>query len=113
LAKGQGSISDFETKMFNSMGTGIRDSADTLKKKIEMMEAKAQFERDVARKLRKTGMNADDFKDSDEYMNTEQAYYERLNNIVNPQKAKTSAPASAPTAIGNSIRNQLGLKPRE
>jgi len=113
LAKGQGSISDFETKMFNSMGTGIRDTADTLKKKIEMLEAKAQFERDVARKLRKSGMSADDFKDDDEYVNTEQAYYERLNNIVNPKKAKTNAPASAPTAIGNSIRNQLGLKPRE
>jgi hypothetical protein len=113
LAKGQGAISDFETKLFNSMGLSLKDSADTLQKKIEMMKARAEFERSVANKLEDSNMSHDKFKRSDNYLKLEQEYYDKLTNIINPTQATQQRQFNAkPSAVGNDLRSQLGLPPR-
>jgi hypothetical protein len=112
LAKGQGAISNFEQEMFNSMGPTAKDNVQTIQKKLSMLEERAKFEQNLSKELRKSKMDADDFKDSPTYQNLVNDYQRRLIGIVSPEKAKSSTPSSpsAPTEAGDILRKKLGLR---
>ena len=109
LAKGQGAISNFEQEMFNSMGPTVKDNVQTIQKKLSMLEERAKFEQNLARELRKSKMDADDFKDSTRYQNLVNDYQKRLLGIVSPEKASSNAPM-APSEAGDILRKKLGLR---
>jgi hypothetical protein len=94
LAKGQGAISDFERRMFNTMGTSFSDNVASVIKKMDLLSERAKFERDFARELRKSKISADEFKDSDRYTDMVAAYQDRLQNIIAPSKASGTKPAT-------------------
>lgn len=112
LAKGQGAISNFEQEMFNSMGPTIKDNVQTIQKKLSMLEERAKFEQNLSKELRKSKMDADDFKDSSAYQNLVNDYQKRLIGIVSPEKSPSSKPSSpvAPSEAGDILRKKLGLR---
>lgn len=99
LQQGQGAVSDFERRLFGSAAITGQDNPGTIRKKIAMLTARANFERDVARSLRASKLNADEFKDSDQYQNLMNRYHDSLVNIVTPSGSR---PAGARPAAGAS-----------
>jgi hypothetical protein len=112
LAKGQGAISNFEQEMFNAMGPNIKDNVQTILKKIAMMEERAKFEQNLSRELRKSKMDADDFRDTSQYQQMVSDYQRKLIGIVSPEKATSSKPSvsSAPTEAGDILRKKLNIR---
>lgn len=126
LAKGQGAISDMETKLFNSMGADISDRPEAVARKMRMLERRAEFDREVsrmARNARKQGISYDDMKDTqgyrtayDKYMNDLMRYVsgERRNTLPSAP-ASSAAPSPAPAAgrpsnpAADNLRRQLGI----
>lgn len=98
LAKGQGAISDMETRLFNSMGADISDRPEAVVRKMKMLELRANFDREVsrmARNARKQGISYDDMKDSETY----RAAYDRyMSNLMNQVTGSGRNVISAPAA---------------
>jgi hypothetical protein len=126
LAKGQGAISDMETKLFNSMGADISDRPEAVIRKMKMLERRAEFDREVsrmARESRKKGVSYDDMKDTDGYRRASELYMSDLMKYVTgsgrnaPPAAR--APAQAPaqqqrapgrtSPAGDALRRDLGF----
>jgi len=112
LAKGQGAISNFEQEMFNAMGPNVKDNVQTIQKKIAMMEERAKFEQNLAKELRKSKMDSDDFRDTLQYQQMVSDYQRKLLGIVSPEKATSSKPSvsSAPTEAGDILRKKLNIR---
>jgi len=127
LAKGQGAISDFERSLFSAMGADIKDRPETIVRKMDMLSARAEFDKkasQIARQARKNGIGFDDMKGSPEYERAYEEYLAKLMNIVEgggkPQQKRTptqSAPTpSAPQPQGKpknpaseKLRSELGF----
>ena len=98
LAKGQGAISDMETKLFNSMGADISDRPEAVIRKMKMLERRAEFDREVsrmARESRKKGISYDDMKDTDGYRRASELYMTDLMKYVTG--AGRNLPTQTPT----------------
>jgi len=124
LAKGQGAISDMETKLFNSMGADISDRPEAVVRKMKMLERRAEFDREVsrmARASRKQGVSYDDMKDNEDYRKAVDLYMNDLmkyvtgdtrNALPTSQAPVTSqtqpAPARNPNA--DALRRELRMK---
>ena len=124
LAKGQGAISDMETKLFNSMGADISDRPEAVVRKMKMLERRAEFDREIsrmARASRKQGVSYDDMKDSEDYRKAVDLYINDLmkyvtgdtrNALPTSQEPVTSqtqpAPARNPNA--DALRRELRIK---
>jgi hypothetical protein len=119
LAKGQGTISDQERKLFAAMGTDISDRPETVLRKMQMLERRAQFDREVskmARDARKKGVSFDDMKDTDAYRTAQQAYESDLIKAVtgsgrNVSGARSQAPGAAPGAAPRATQGSQGRNP--
>jgi len=116
LQQGQGAVSDFERRLYGTGSVTGEDNPGTIRKKLAMLTARAEFERSVAKGLRASKLNADEFKDSDQYRNLIDSYHDRLVNIVSapsvrPAGARPATPAAsgaAPTPItAESLRERL------
>jgi hypothetical protein len=116
LQQGQGAVSDFERRLYGTGSVTGEDNPGTIRKKLAMLTARAEFERSVAKALRASKLNADEFKDSDQYKNLIDGYHDRLVNIVStpsvrPAGARPATPAAsgaAPTPItADSLRERL------
>jgi len=119
LQQGQGAVSDFERRLYGAGSVTEEDNPGTIRKKIAMLTARAEFERSVAKGLRASKLSADEFKDSDQYRNLIDGYHDRLVNIVStpsvrPAGARPATPAApaasgaAPTPItAESLRERL------
>lgn len=106
LAKGQGAISDMETKLFNSMGADISDRPEAVARKMRMLERRAEFDREVsrmARASRKQGISYDDMKDTQGYRTAYERYMNDLMRYVSGERRNTlpSAPASGATGAAS------------
>jgi hypothetical protein len=114
LAKGQGAISDFESKLFEAMGLGMSDNLPTMRKKLEMMRIRSEFERDTARELRKSKMDADDFRDSKEFTKLYESYLGRLQNVLTPEQVqKARVEASQASGQASPASSQAGMSKAE
>lgn len=99
LQQGQGAVSDFERRLFGSAAITGEDNPATIRKKVALLTARANFERDVAKSLRASKMNADDFKDSDQYQNLMNSYHDRLVSIISPSGSRPGQPAAGGSAV--------------
>lgn len=109
LAKGQGAISNFEQEMFNMMGPSMKDNVQTIQKKLAMLEERAKFEQNLSKELRKSKMDADEFRDSTKYQQLVNDYHKKLVGIVSPENAQSTAPI-APSEAGDILRKKLNLR---
>lgn len=113
LAKGQGTISDQERKLFASMGTDISDRPEAVIRKMQMLERKAQFDQEVskmAREARKKGISFDDMKDTEAYQTARSKYESDLLGVLigsgrNAPGSRPPAPGAAPPAAPGAAQN--------
>lgn len=118
LAAGQGSVSNFERELFGQASISPQDNPETIVKKVQMLRARAEFDRDLSRELRKSKMSLDDFKDEREaqYNRMVRAYEERVANIASTFGVKAGAIGAAPSGAtadaAAELRRKLGLPTR-
>ena len=119
LAQGQGSVSNFERELFALASISPMDNPATIQRKVQMLQARAEFDRDVARRLRKSKMSIDEFKDAEggEYEKMVDNYLGRIRQIASsldlqvPSRTGTAAgPSTGATSASQDIRNRLGVK---
>jgi hypothetical protein len=115
LATGQGAVSDFERRLFGQASISSQDNPETIVKKVQMLRARAEFDRELSRELRKSKMSLDDFKDEREaqYMRMVRTYENRVANIASTFGVKVDAVGVAPSGetadAAAELRRKLGL----
>jgi hypothetical protein len=118
ITEGQGSVSERERDLFATASITARDNPATINAKLDMYRARADFDRDIANELRKTGMTLDQFKTERKvwYDNKVQQYVGRVESIVEKLGGVPGAPvkrgpaAVAPsTDAGTKLRQELGI----
>jgi len=114
LQQGQGAVSNFERELFATAGVTAEDNPGTIRKKLALLTARAEFERNVAKNLRASKLNADDFKDSDQYQKLLESYHSSLYNIVAPSERPAAAARQAAPGAGfesaQSLRDRLNSR---
>lgn len=100
IMSGQGAVSNFERQLFGTASFSMEDRPETILKKVGMLRARAELDREVAKALRKSKMDLDEFKDSDQYDRLIQSYHAKLSNIVSPQGS---------TRPGGTLHRKLGI----
>jgi hypothetical protein len=93
---GEGAYSDLETNMMLAAGPSMKDTPLGLQKKLSLLNARAQFEKDVARSLLDSGLDADKFKRSNQYDRLLDGYNNKLVEIIYPPVAGSPNPKAPP-----------------
>jgi hypothetical protein len=75
------SVSNFEQQMVNQMGPNIKDPYDAYLRKLAFMRAKADFDREVGKKLVK-GVQYEDFENTKEFEEIFDRYQKKIIPIV-------------------------------
>lgn len=109
------SVSNFEQQMVNAMGPTIQDTLGSFRQKLSFLREKAKFDSDLAKALRKSKMQYEDFEDTDEFQKLFDDYRKRVTGIVYPGSKPAVAPTSsarpaAPTDTASDLqkrRNEL------
>ena len=94
---GEGAYSDLETNMMLAAGPSMKDTPLGLQKKLSLLNARAQFEKDVSRSLLDSGLDADKFKRSKDYDKLLDEYNNKLVAIIYPPVAGTKSPVASPS----------------
>lgn len=92
---GEGATSDLETSMMLAAGPSMKDTPQGLQKKLALLSARAQFEKDVSRSLLDSGLDADKFKRSKDYDKLLDDYNSKLVAIIYPPVAGTKSPVAS------------------
>ena len=96
-----------ERELFRSASLSTEDNPQTILKKLDLLSERAKFDREVSKLLRKSKLNVDDFKESDEYDNLRKNYEKNLERIVNPPKPGQSKPSSTSQELAERRRRLL------
>lgn len=86
---GEGPQSDLETRMAVASGLDRDNTPEGMRKKLQFLRAKAEFDRDSAKAIQASKMNANQFLMSDDYQRLLDQYERKLSGIVGfsmPQK---------------------------
>ena len=94
---GEGAYSDLETNMMLAAGPSMKDTPQGLQKKLSLLNARAQFEKDASRALLDSGLDADKFKRSKDYDKLLDGYNNKLVAIIYPPVAGTKSPVASPS----------------
>jgi len=97
----KGATSERERLILGNANISPQDTAATVRRKADLLTAKAQFDRKAARAFKASKMTADEFLDSDNYMKMYDQYYEDISRIATGLSSYQSpAPAAAaPAAV--------------
>jgi hypothetical protein len=113
------SVSNFEQQMVNAMGPNMTDTLRSFKQKLGFLREKARFESELAKALRVSKKQYEEFEDSPEFEKMFSDYRNRVTNIVYPGRttsgaarparpAASAASGAAPTPItAESLRERL------
>jgi hypothetical protein len=84
LAAGQGSVSNFERNLFADASISPKDTPTTIVAKLAVLEARSNFDKEVARELRRTKMSLDQYKDKNEekYQKMVDSYLDKISGIA-------------------------------
>lgn len=112
--KGQGAVSDFERKLYASLGPTIKDPVEAFLMKSKLLTAKAEYEKELSSALRKSKMDVDDFLESPQYQKIVDSYQNKVYTV-----AGIKQPAATPTgpitgadvqARRDAAKQRLGVK---
>ena len=113
------SVSNFEQQMVNAMGPNMTDTLRSFKQKLGFLREKARFESELAKALRVSKKQYEEFEDSPEFEKMFSDYRNRVTNIVYPggttsgaaRPARPAASAAAGAAsqpiTAEDLRNRL------
>lgn len=105
--KGQGAVSDFERRLYASLGPTIKDPLEAFMMKSKLLTAKAEYERDLASALRRSKKSFDDFQDTPEYQKIIDSYQNKAYEVAGI-KQPSAAPSGPITA--DDVKRRLGAK---
>jgi hypothetical protein len=94
------SVSNFEQQMVNAMGPNMTDTLRSFGQKLAFLREKAKFEAELAKSLRATKMQYEEFVDTPEFEKIFSDYRNRAMNIVYPS-ATPARPAGRPAAAAS------------
>jgi hypothetical protein len=115
-APGEGAQSDMENRMALAAGVEMTDPAKGMAKKIQFLQAKAEFENEVAKELRKSNMSATDFvlSGDSKYQQLLQNYETKLGRVlgVTPRQARPQqgAPSGNFGPARQKLNDEIGIK---
>jgi len=99
--QGQGAVSNYERGLVNTLGGDLGDTAEGLRAKAEMIQARAKFDivkRDALREARSRGLSVRDLEQTEAYKNGLQTYEKELERIrdsilsIRPEGARPNRP---------------------
>jgi hypothetical protein len=98
----KGAVSDFEQRLMANAGITGQDTPESIRMKADLMTRRAQFDRRVAKAFKDSKMTADEFIDSDRYMEMRDKYNEDLAELSSGSKILAPAPTkpAAPSTGG-------------
>jgi hypothetical protein len=112
LQEGQGAVSDFERTLFASAAIARTDNPDVIRAKLDLLRARAEFDREVAKAVRTYKGSIDDFKSGDDYANMVQRYEEKLGGIIENRLGGTVPERpSSPAPKGRDNKGAAGRLP--
>jgi hypothetical protein len=102
------SVSNMEQQLVNAMGPNFKDPKDAYVKKLQFMREKANFEQTLGKELRRTGMQYEDYADTEDFDRLFSDYRNRLERIG---EVKMSPKLGGPVnpAAGANLRKQIGI----
>jgi hypothetical protein len=98
----KGSTTERERLILGNANISPQDTAETVRRKADLLTAKAQFDRRVAREFDNSKMTAKQFAKSDKYMEMYDKYFEDISEIAVGLKAYQT-----PTAQGKPAANTM------
>jgi hypothetical protein len=101
------SVSNFEQQMVNSMGPNFKDPKDAYTKKLQFMREKANFEQLLGKELYRTGLQYEDYVNSDDFDRIFLDYRNRLERIG--EVKAPSVGGNVNPAAGNDLRRKIGM----
>jgi hypothetical protein len=78
------SVSNFEQQMVNAMGPNMTDTLRSFQQKLGFLREKARFESELAKALRVSKKQYEEFEDTPEFEKMFSDYRNRVTNIVYP-----------------------------
>ena len=92
----KGATSQPERLILGSANISPQDTADSVRRKADLLTTKGQFDRQAARAFKASEMTADKFLDSPQYMEMYDKYFEDISKIATGLKAYQKPAAAAP-----------------
>jgi len=102
------SVSNMEQQLVNAMGPNFKDPKDAYVKKLQFMREKANFEQKLGQELRRTGLQYEDYEDTDDFDRLFSDYRNRLERI-GEVKVPPKSVAPVNPAAGANLRKQAGI----
>jgi hypothetical protein len=78
----KGSVSNYEQNILGNAGIGPQDTPPTIRMKADIMAARAQFDRQVAKQYQASKQDAAAFMSSDQYYKMLDGYHDRLTRLI-------------------------------
>jgi len=93
----KGSTTERERLILGNANISPQDTAETVRRKADLLTAKGQFDRQAARAFKavKSKMTAEEFLDSDQYMSMYDKYYQNIADIASGSKTFKKPEAAA------------------
>jgi hypothetical protein len=93
----KGAVSNFERQIVADAVIGPQDTPESIRMKADIMAARAQFDRQVAKRFKESKQDAAAFLSSDEYINRMiPDYHDRLNRLIGGETRLQPKPPSQP-----------------
>jgi len=93
----KGSVSNYERTIVADAVIGPQDTPESIRMKADIMAARAQFDRQVAKRFKDSKQDAAAFLSSDAYLNEMiPAYHDRLTRLIGGETRLESRPPSQP-----------------
>jgi hypothetical protein len=101
----KGSVSNYEQGILGNAGITAQDTPETIRMKADIMAARAQFDRQVAKRFKDSKQDAAAFLSSDEYINKMiPDYHDRLNRLIGGEtRLQSKPPVQSKTPAQSSI----------
>jgi hypothetical protein len=92
----KGATSQPERLILGSANISPQDTAESVRRKADLLTTKGQFDRQAARAFKASKMTAEEFLDSDQYMGMYDKYFADISGIATGLKAYQNPAAAAP-----------------
>jgi len=95
----KGSTTERERLILGNANISPQDTAETVRRKADLITAKGQFDRQAARAFKASKMTAEEFLESEQYLSLYDKYYSNIADIASGLKMiASSAATTKPTA---------------
>jgi hypothetical protein len=102
----KGSVSNYEQGILGNAGIGPKDTPETIRMKADIMAARAQFDRQLAKQFQSSKQDAAAFMSSDQYYKMLDGYHDRLTRLIGGEtrlQPRSTAPQSSTVSRADAL----------